>query len=148
MNLQNRRLTDLEMDWWLLEEGIVREFGMDTYIRLYLKWIASKDLLHSTGNTAQCYVSVWMGAGFGGECIHAYIWLGPSQFTWNYHSTVNWLYPNTKLEKEMAAHSSVLAWRIPGMGEPGGLPSMRLHRVGHDWSDLAAAAAIQNKKLK
>ena len=41
----------------------------------------------------------------------------------------------------MAAHSSVLAWRIPGMGEPGGLPSMGSHRVGHDWSDLAAAAA-------
>ena len=36
------------------------------------------------------------------------------------------------LEKEMATHSSVLAWRIPGMGEPGGLPSMGSHRVGHD----------------
>ena len=45
------------------------------------------------------------------------------------------------LEKEMATHSSVLAWRIPGTGEPGGLPSMGSHRVGHDWSDLAAAAA-------
>ena len=45
------------------------------------------------------------------------------------------------LEKEMAAHSSVLAWRIPGAGEPGGLPSLGSHRVGHDWSDLAAAAA-------
>ena len=45
------------------------------------------------------------------------------------------------LEKEMTTHSSVLAWRIPGMREPGGLPSMGLHRVGHDWSDLAAAAA-------
>ena len=42
---------------------------------------------------------------------------------------------------EMATHSSVLAWRIPGMGEPGGLPSMGSHRVRHDWSDLAAAAA-------
>ena len=41
----------------------------------------------------------------------------------------------------MATHSSVLAWRIPGTGEPGGLLSMGLHRVGHDWSDLAAAAA-------
>ena len=41
----------------------------------------------------------------------------------------------------MATHSSVLAWRIPGMGEPGGLPSMWSHRVGHDWSDLAAAVA-------
>ena len=40
----------------------------------------------------------------------------------------------------MANHSSVLAWRIPGTGEPGGLPSMESHRVGHDWSDLAAAA--------
>ena len=45
------------------------------------------------------------------------------------------------LEKEMATHSSVLAWRIPGMGEPGRLLSMGSHRVGHDWSDLAAAAA-------
>ena len=41
----------------------------------------------------------------------------------------------------MATHSSVLAWRIPGVGEPGGLPSMESHRVGHDWSDLAAVAA-------
>ena len=46
------------------------------------------------------------------------------------------------LEKEMATHSSVLAWRIPGMGEPGGLPSMGSHIVGHDWIDLAAAAEI------
>ena len=44
-------------------------------------------------------------------------------------------------EKEMATHSRILAWRIPGTGEPGGLTSMGLHRVGHDWSDLAAAAA-------
>ena len=45
------------------------------------------------------------------------------------------------LEKEMATHSSVLAWRIPGTGEPGGLPSMGLHRVRHDRRDLAAASA-------
>ena len=44
-------------------------------------------------------------------------------------------------EKAVATHSSVLAWRIPGTGEPGGLPSMGSHRVGHDQSDLAAAAA-------
>ena len=43
------------------------------------------------------------------------------------------------LEKEMATHSSVLAWRIPGTGEPGGLPSMVSHRIRHNWSDLAAA---------
>ena len=46
------------------------------------------------------------------------------------------------LEKEMATHSSVLAWRIPGTGEPGGLPSMGSHRVGHNWSDAVAAACI------
>ena len=44
------------------------------------------------------------------------------------------------MEKEMATHSSILAWRIPGTEEPGGLPSMGSHRVGHDWSDLAAAS--------
>ena len=51
----------------------------------------------------------------------------------------------------MATHSSVLAWRIPGMGVPGGLRSIGSHRVGHNWSDLAAAAAaaykIDNKDL-
>ena len=44
------------------------------------------------------------------------------------------------MEKEMATHSSVLAWRIPGTGEPGGLPSTGSHRVGHDWSDLVVVA--------
>ena len=44
------------------------------------------------------------------------------------------------VEKEMATHSSVLAWRFPGTEEPGGLQSVGLHRVGHDWSDLIAAA--------
>ena len=43
------------------------------------------------------------------------------------------------MEKEMATHSSVIAWRIPGTREPGGLPSMGSHRVRHDWSDSAAA---------
>ena len=47
-----------------------------------------------------------------------------SNFTFTFHFIA--------LEKEMETHSSVLAWRIPGMGEPGGLPSMRSHRVGHD----------------
>ena len=54
-----------------------------------------------------------------------------SDFTFTFHLHA--------LEKEMATHSSVLAWRIPGTGESGGLPSMGSCRVGHDWSDLAAA---------
>ena len=60
-------------------------------------------------------------------------WTRLSDFTFTFHFA---------LEKEMATHSSVLAWRIPGTGEPGRLPSMGSHRVGHDWSDLAAAAAV------
>ena len=55
-----------------------------------------------------------------------------SNFTFTFHFHA--------LEKEMATRSSVLAWRISGMGEPGGLPSIGSHRVRHDWSDLAAAA--------
>ena len=56
-----------------------------------------------------------------------------SDFTFTFHFHA--------LEKEMATHSSVLAWRIPGTGEPGGLPSMGLHRVRQNWSDLAAGTA-------
>ena len=56
-----------------------------------------------------------------------------SDFTFTFHFHA--------LEKERATHSGVRAWRIPGMVEPGGLPSMGLCRVGHDRSDLAAAAA-------
>ena len=59
-------------------------------------------------------------------------------FTFHFHA----------LEKEMATHSSILAWRIPGIAEPDGLPSMGSHRVGHDWSDLAAAAEQPVKKLR
>ena len=61
-----------------------------------------------------------------------------SDFTFTFHFHT--------LEKEMATHSSVLAWRIPGTGEPGGLLSMGSHRVGHDWSDLAAAAVAEDQK--
>ena len=50
-----------------------------------------------------------------------------------------------KGEKEMATHSSILAWQILGMEEPGGLPYMGSHRLGHNRSDLAAAAAAQEK---
>ena len=57
--------------------------------------------------------------------------LSDCTFTFDFHA----------LEKEMATHSSVLAWRILGMAEPGVLPSIESHRVGHNWSDLAAAAA-------
>jgi len=61
-----------------------------------------------------------------------------SDFTFTFHFHA--------LGKEMATHSSVLAWRIPGMGEPGELPSIGSHRVGHNWSGLAAAVAAAEVK--
>ena len=66
-----------------------------------------------------------------------------SDFTFTFHFHA--------LEKEMASHSSVLAWRIPWTEQPRRLQSMELHRVGHNWSDLAAAAAesrAKNQKTK
>ena len=56
-------------------------------------------------------------------------------------SAVIWSFLDLAPEKAMAPHSSTFAWKIPWTGEPGGLPSMGSHRVGHNWSDLAAAAA-------
>ena len=68
-------------------------------------------------------------------------WTRLSNFTFTFHFHA--------LEKEMGTHSSVLAWRIPGMGEPGGLPSLGSHRVGHDWRDLASAAPkVKKAKMK
>ena len=57
--------------------GIVREFGMDMYILLYLKWITSKDILYSTWSSAQCCLAACLGSEFRGEWIHAYVWLSP-----------------------------------------------------------------------
>ena len=64
-------------------------------------------------------------------------WL--SDFTFTFHFQA--------LEKEMATHCSILTWRIPGMGEPGGLQSMESHRVGHDWSDLAEVVTMECRIL-
>ena len=50
---------------------------MDVYTLLYLKWITSKVLLYSTGNSGQCYVAAWMEGKFGEEWIHVYGWLSP-----------------------------------------------------------------------
>ena len=50
---------------------------MDMYTLLYLKWVTIKVLLYSTGNTAQCHVSAWMGGDFGEEWIHVDVWMSP-----------------------------------------------------------------------
>ena len=70
------------------------------------------------------------------EVAKSRTWLSDFTFTFHFHA----------LEKELATHSSVLAWRISGTGEPGRLPSLGSHRVRHDWWDLAAAAAAAGWK--
>ena len=88
------------------------------------------------GNPLQCScLETPMDGGAWQAAVHgvAKSWTRLSDFTFTFHFHA--------LEKEMATHSSVPAWRTPGTREPGGLPSMGSHRVGHDWSDLAAAAA-------
>ena len=83
-----------------------------------------------------------MDGGAWWAAVHAVTksWTRLSDFTFTF------LFP--ALEKEMATHSSVLAWRIPGTGAPGGLPSVGSHRVGHDSSDLAAAAAAARSSCR
>ena len=95
--------------------------------------------LHGEGNGTPLQYSCLktpMDRGAWWAAVHGVarsrIQLSNFTFTFHFHA----------LEKEMATHSSVLAWTIPGMGEPGGLPFIGLHRVGHDWSDSAAAASF------
>ena len=77
-----------------------------------------------------------MDGGAWWAAVHgvAKSWTRLSDFTFTFHFHA--------LEKQMATHSSVLAWRIPGTGEPGGLPSMGSNRVGHIWSDLVAVSSV------
>ena len=96
-----------------------------------MRWLDSiTDSMHTNlGNGTPLQYSCLenpMDGGAWKAAVHA-VTAGRTQlsnftFTFHFHA----------LEKEMATHSSVLAWRIPGTGEPGGLPSMGLHRVGHD----------------
>ena len=61
-------------------EGLGEEIGnlgMGMYMLLYFKWIANKDILYSTGNSAQCYMAAWMGEEFEGKWIYVYVWLSP-----------------------------------------------------------------------
>ena len=73
-----------------------REFGMDMNTLVYLKWVTNKDLLCSTGNSAQRYVAAWMGAEFGGEWIRVHVQLSPFDVHLNYSNIVHRLYSSLK----------------------------------------------------
>ena len=113
-------------------------------MRVGRNWATSLSRIgEGNGNPLQCSFlenprdgEAWWAAIYG--VAQSRTRLSDFTFTFHFHA----------LEKEMATHCSVLAWRIPGMGEPGGLPSMGSHRVRHDWSDLAAAVPPERFRLK
>ena len=100
-------------------------------------WVALHDIAGEGNGTPLQYSCLEnpMDGGAWWATVHgvakSWTWLSDFTFTFYFYA----------LEKEMATHSSVLAWRIPGMGEPGGLPSLGSHRVRHNWSNLAVVAA-------
>ena len=115
----------LEMDWCSL------------YVSTGLCW--QVHIFWGEGNGTPLQYSCLENPMHGGAwwaAVHGvaegWIWLSDFTLTFHFHA----------LEKEMAAHSSVLAWRIPGTGEPGGLLSMGSHRVRHNWNDLAVASIL------
>ena len=91
--------------------------------------------LHYSGLGNPMDGGAWWAAVHG--VAKSWTWLSDFTFTFHFHA----------LEKEMATHSGVLAWRIPGTAEPGGLPSMGSHRVRHNWSNLAAVAAAWDSDI-
>ena len=116
---------------WTEEPGGLQSMGS---LRVRHDWATSLSRIgEGNGNPLQCYClenprdrGVWWAAIYG--VAEGQTRANDFTFTFHFHA----------LEKEMATHSSVIAWRLPGTGEPGGLPSMGWHRVGHNWSDLAA----------
>ena len=90
------------------------------------KWHPTPVLLSGKSHRRRSLVAAVYGVAEGRT------WLSDFTFTFHFHA----------LEKDMATHSSVLAWRIPGTGEPGGLWSMGSYRIGHYWSALAAAVML------
>ena len=116
------------------------EDGHSFFFFLRRSFLTRKKIVTDNGNPLQysCLENP-MDRGAWWAAVHVVMKsrtrLSDFTFTFHFHA----------LEKEMATHSSVLTWRIPGTGEPGGLPSKGSHRVGHDWGDLAAAAAEISK---
>ena len=101
-------------------------------IRVYTEWFGegNSNLLQYSCLENPMGREAWWAAVHG--VAKSRTWLSDFIFTFHFHA----------LEKEMATHSSVLVWRIPGAGEPGGLLSLGSHRVRHNWSNLAAAAIV------
>ena len=121
---------------WIVNFQSSYEWFFKMFIYLF-SWICS---LLGEGNGTQLQYSCLENPMDGGAWWAAVHGVAKSRTRLSYFTFTFHFHP---LEKEMATHSSVLAWRISGTEEPGGLPSMGSHRVRHDWCDLVAAAGFQ-----
>ena len=109
--------------------------GSDLNTLQYIKQLNNKDLLYSTGNYTQYSIITYNGKESEKESICMYVcitWASLVVQTVKRETQVRPLGREDLLEKEMASHSSILAWKIPWTGQPGGLQSMGSQRVGHD----------------
>ena len=123
--------------WWASVYGVAQS-------RTWLKWLSSNRHVHRRRQWHPTAVLL-PGKSHGWRSL-----VGCSPWGREESDTterLHFIFHFRALEKEMATHSSVLAWRIQGAGEPGGLPSMGSHRVEHDWSNLAAAADMSIVKV-
>ena len=144
-------MTSLRVPWTARRsnQSILKEISPEYSLErlmLKLKLQYFGDLMWRTDSLKQTLMLVKNLPTMQETWIRSLGWEDPLEKGMATHSSIlAWRIPWTihfhALEKEMATHSSVLAWRIPGTEEPSGLLSMGLHRVGHNWGDLAAAAA-------
>ena len=111
-----------------IHKGVLLSHKKNTFESLLMRWMNLEPIIGEGNGTPLQYSCLEnpMDGGAWWAAVHgvARSWIRPSDFTFTFHFH--------SLEKEMVTHSSILAWRIPGTGEPGGLPSMGLHRVGHN----------------
>ena len=119
-------MMETEAGWWLSSQGMARFACNNSELAEARKDASLSD---SEGSWLCWQLDFRLLAAARGV-TKSRTWLSDFTFTFHFHA----------LEKEVATHSSVFAWRIPGMGEPGGLPSMGSHRVRQDWSNFTAAA--------
>ena len=131
-------INTLEINYTSIKNESLKDLSRKLYEAINFLFCFSLHTLNGEGNGTPLQYSCLenpMDGGAWKAAVHGVAEgrIRLSDFTFTFHFIA--------LEKDMATHSSVLAWRIPGTREPGGLPSMGSHRVRHDWSDLAATAA-------
>ena len=111
-----------------IHNGVLLSHEKNAFESLLMRWMNLEPIIREGNGTPLQYSCLGnpMDGGAWWAAVRgvARSWIRPSDFTFTFHFHA--------LEKEMATHSSILAWRIPGTGEPGGLPSMGSHRVRHD----------------